>query len=154
MHILSPETDNCPSWISGRERMTVENISQSMSTKVCCRPRRGLNPRPTGLQSDGASNWATEAGFVSLCMFVWMLFLISFRVFQPLLAGTFCRFSGYFYTRDNFVTSRYFILSQQLSTLIENDLLLARQYNFDRTVSVISDFIIDKIVRNICNPLC
>ena len=26
MHILSPETDNCPSWISGRERMTVENV--------------------------------------------------------------------------------------------------------------------------------
>ena len=24
MHILSPETDNCPSWISGRERMTIE----------------------------------------------------------------------------------------------------------------------------------
>ena len=46
MHILSPETDNCPSWISGRERMTVENISWSISTKVCCRPRRGLNPRP------------------------------------------------------------------------------------------------------------
>ena len=62
MHILSPETDNCPSWISGRERMTVENISWSISTKECCRPRRGLNPRPPGLQSDGASNWATEAG--------------------------------------------------------------------------------------------
>ena len=62
MHILSPETDNCPSWISGRERMTVENISWSVSTKECCRPRRGLNPRPPGLQSDGASNWATEAG--------------------------------------------------------------------------------------------
>ena len=62
MHILSPETDNCPSWISGRERMTVENISWSISTKECCRPRRGLNPRPLGLQSDGASNWATEAG--------------------------------------------------------------------------------------------
>ena len=41
MHILSPETDNCPSWISGRERMTVENISWSISTKECCRPRRG-----------------------------------------------------------------------------------------------------------------
>ena len=27
VHILSPETDNCPSCISGRERMTVENIS-------------------------------------------------------------------------------------------------------------------------------
>ena len=52
MHILSPETDNCP----------VENISWSISTKECCRPRRGLNPRPPGLQSDGASNWATEAG--------------------------------------------------------------------------------------------
>ena len=41
VHILSPETDNCPSWISGRERMTVENISWSISTKECCRPRRG-----------------------------------------------------------------------------------------------------------------
>ena len=62
VHILSPETDNCPSWISGRERMTVENISWSIFTKECCRPRRGLNPQPPGLQSDGASNWATEAG--------------------------------------------------------------------------------------------
>ena len=62
VHILSPETDNCPSWISGRERMTVENISWSISMKECCRPRRGSNPRPPGLQSDGASNWATEAG--------------------------------------------------------------------------------------------
>ena len=52
VHILSPETDNCPSWISGRERMTVENISWSISTKECCRPRRGSNPRPPGLQSD------------------------------------------------------------------------------------------------------
>ena len=64
MHILSPETDNCPSWISGRERMTVENISWSISTKECCRPRRGLNPRPPGLQSDGASNWTTGAGII------------------------------------------------------------------------------------------
>ena len=62
MLILSPETDNCPSWISWRERMTVENNPWSISTKECCRPRRGLNPRPPGLQSDGASNWATEAG--------------------------------------------------------------------------------------------
>ena len=62
VHILSPETDNCPSWISRRERMTVENISWSISTKECCRPRRGFNPRPPVLQSDDASNWATEAG--------------------------------------------------------------------------------------------
>ena len=42
--------------------MTVENISWSISTKECCRPRRWLKLRPPGLQSDGASNWATEAG--------------------------------------------------------------------------------------------
>ena len=36
MHILS-ETDNCPSWITRRETMTVENISWSISTKECCR---------------------------------------------------------------------------------------------------------------------
>ena len=54
VHIPWSETDNCPSWISGRERMTVENISWSISTKECC--------RPPGLQSDGASKWAAEAG--------------------------------------------------------------------------------------------
>ena len=53
MHILSPETDNYPSWINGRERITVENISYSISTKECCRPQRGLYPRPSGLQSNG-----------------------------------------------------------------------------------------------------
>ena len=52
MHILSPETDYCPSWISGREGMTAENSSWSISTKECCRPRRSSNPRPPGLQSD------------------------------------------------------------------------------------------------------
>ena len=44
MHILSPETDNfarnwqLPFLISGKERMTVENSSWSISTKECCRP--------------------------------------------------------------------------------------------------------------------
>ena len=32
--------------------MTVENTSYSISMKECCRPRRGLNPRPPGLQSE------------------------------------------------------------------------------------------------------
>ena len=44
--------------------MTVENISWSISMKECCRPRRGLNSRPLGLQSDGATNWTTEAGII------------------------------------------------------------------------------------------
>ena len=34
MHILSPETDNCPSWISGRERMTVENIPSGCGSSM------------------------------------------------------------------------------------------------------------------------
>ena len=37
VHILSPETDNCPSWISGRERITLEKMI----------------PQPPGYQSDG-----------------------------------------------------------------------------------------------------
>ena len=39
--------------------MTVENISWSISTKECCRPWRGLNPRPPGLQLDGTSRLKT-----------------------------------------------------------------------------------------------
>ena len=60
--------------------MTVENISWSISTKECCRPRRGLNPRPPGLQSDGASNWATEAGFL---LFIDRLTNISINCASP-----------------------------------------------------------------------
>ena len=52
MHIFSPETDSCSSWISGRERMTVENMSWSISTEEFCRTRRGSNPRPRDHQSD------------------------------------------------------------------------------------------------------
>ena len=63
MHILSPETDNCPSWISGRERMTVENISWSISTKECCRPGGGgFEPATSWSPVGRASNWATETG--------------------------------------------------------------------------------------------
>ena len=79
MHILLPETDNCHSWISGRERMTVENISWSVSTKECCRPWRGLNPRPPCLQSDGASNWATEADSRAIVWKVLYYVLILYR---------------------------------------------------------------------------
>ena len=40
-HILSKEIDNCPFWISGREKMTVENISWSIPIKEFCRSRWG-----------------------------------------------------------------------------------------------------------------
>ena len=77
--------------------MTVENISWSISTKECCRPRRGLNPRPPDLQSDGASNWATEAGnggllrgdlfsvLPSVILFLW--FSVVFRSAITSLGG-------------------------------------------------------------------
>ena len=61
VHILLSETDNCPSWISGRERMTLENISWSISTKECCRPRQGFEPATAWSPVRCASNWATEA---------------------------------------------------------------------------------------------
>ena len=47
VHILSPETDNCPSWFSGRERMTVENISWSNVADPA-----ESNPQPPDHQSD------------------------------------------------------------------------------------------------------
>ena len=36
--------------------------SWSISTKECCQPQWGLNPRLPRLQSDGASKWAIDAG--------------------------------------------------------------------------------------------
>ena len=44
-------TSNCPSWISGRERIAVEIISWPNSTKECCRTW-GSNPRPSAYQAD------------------------------------------------------------------------------------------------------
>ena len=38
VHILSPETANCPSWISGRERMTIEIFHDQISTKNVANP--------------------------------------------------------------------------------------------------------------------
>ena len=83
VHILSPETKNCPSWVSGRERMTVEYISWSISTKECCRPPRGLNPRPPGLYSDGASNWATEAGRIYVSKTLLTMTGVLYAVWRP-----------------------------------------------------------------------
>ena len=52
VHILLPVTDNFPSWISGGERMTIENISWSISTKKLLRILPGLNPQPPDHQSE------------------------------------------------------------------------------------------------------
>ena len=41
LHFLSSETNNCPSWISRRKSMTVENISWSIFIKECRWPGGG-----------------------------------------------------------------------------------------------------------------
>ena len=43
VHILLPENDNCPSWISRRKRMTIKIIPWLISTKECCLTLRGSN---------------------------------------------------------------------------------------------------------------
>ena len=68
MHILSPETDNCSSWIRRREY-----ISWSISMKECCRPGGEVEPATSLSPVGGASNWATEASIshifvISTCM--------------------------------------------------------------------------------------
>ena len=84
MHILLPEIDKCPSWISGREKMTRKYFVINLHER-CCRPRWGLNPRPPGLQLDSASKWATEAssiwvfvGHTGLIVGLVILFVLRF----------------------------------------------------------------------------
>ena len=60
--------------------MTVENISWSISTKECCRPRQGLNPIPPGLQSDGTSKWATKAGWPLLSINLYVKGCLDYTV--------------------------------------------------------------------------
>ena len=52
VHILSPEINNCPLWISGKESMTAENISWSISMKKCSQTQQGSNPWPPHYQMD------------------------------------------------------------------------------------------------------
>ena len=40
------ETDDCPSWISRRERMTIENIKFHISKKKMLPTQQGLNQQP------------------------------------------------------------------------------------------------------------
>ena len=117
VHILSPETDNCPSWISGRERMTVENISWSISTKECCRPRQGSNPRPPGLQSDAyptepprpAPTCWRQSGAYSVFHFIKSQ--ISQKLFRPPPLNHIYYFSLYVFNGTYLVSLRDHIVS-------------------------------------------
>ena len=52
VHILSSETDNCSTVISGGERMTSDNHSWSISMKKCCWSGGGSNLQPADHQSE------------------------------------------------------------------------------------------------------
>ena len=107
MHILSPETDNCSSWISGRERMTVENISWSISTKDCCRPRLGLNPQPPGLQSDRVNKYCVWSGSVLFAK----AYLSQYLGLLQFVAIT----TGWVYTRNVQLKAVMIVLIKSLS---------------------------------------
>ena len=55
--ILSPLTDNCPSWISGRARLTVENSSWSISTEENLLTSEEVEPTTSWSPVGRASNW-------------------------------------------------------------------------------------------------
>ena len=75
MHILLQVTDNFPSWISGRERMTAEKISWSISTKECCRTG-AANSRPSDHQSSAHPTELPSPA--KLCLFVLCLHTLFF----------------------------------------------------------------------------
>ena len=75
MHILSPVTDNCPSWISGRERMAVEIISWPISTKESYRAW-GSHPRPSPYQADAHLTELARLAYscVMITKLIWFLY--------------------------------------------------------------------------------
>ena len=65
VHILSPETVNCPSWISRRESMTVENISWSILHERMLTTPQGSNPQPPDHQSDPTKPQPAKIAFTT-----------------------------------------------------------------------------------------
>ena len=58
------------------------------STKECCWPRQGLNPQPPGLQSDSASNWATQACIIGLGKSGYNVNIFSYFSAKTYVVGT------------------------------------------------------------------
>ena len=88
VHILLPETDDCHSWISRRERMTVENITWSVFVKECYWPGRGVEP-PTYWSPVGrTSKWATNA--LSDCKLVIVAETEQFLAYLLMTIGKLC----------------------------------------------------------------
>ena len=82
MHNLSPVTDNCPTWISGRERMAIEMISWPISTKECYDrlEDRTLNTRWTCIGPSPASIWRIEENYPLIIYFVPIVCAVWYKV--------------------------------------------------------------------------
>ena len=65
LHIRSPVTDNCPSWISERERKTVENIPWSNLHERMLPDPAGVEPATSWSPVGRASNWVIGQQSVS-----------------------------------------------------------------------------------------
>ena len=94
MHIIPPETDNCPSCISGRERMTVEDISQSTSTKECCLPSRDQtrNLLFTSLMCIQQSHRGWQSGSILVA------YIIRSILFEFYIEGLISNLGTYYYS--------------------------------------------------------
>ena len=92
VHILSPETDNCPSWISDRERMTVENISWSLSMKEWCRPGGGWTHNLL-ITSWSSGVWILKVNTVECFLLLLLKVLLSFLYTVPYEKGPTLKFA-------------------------------------------------------------
>ena len=96
VHTLSPETDNCPSWISWRKRMTIENISWTISMKEYCQPSRG---RTSSLLITSHMRIQLSHQGQTQCMFLWRLRKIFtlFRRQKCTLSGAMVNMGSFFF---------------------------------------------------------
>ena len=88
VHILLPETDNCPSWIKERERMTVKNISWSNLHKRMLSTRRVLNPQPPDHQSEVHPIGLPRKAISFLFLLVFIFFFFSNYLITPDVSRT------------------------------------------------------------------
>ena len=109
VHILSPVTDNCPPWISGRERLAVEITSWPNSLKECCASDRATMPGlPLFYEWCEHKNWElfTQQSLISLSI---NLNSLSWVLYWLLRAQSCPSWSEYLPSTCHFVTMRCLI---------------------------------------------
>ena len=87
MHILLPKNDNSPSWISGKERMTVENILWSNLHERMLPTQRGSNPQTPNNESDTHPTEPLRPAAIT----IWSEFCDLYANVQPIFL-LYCKF--------------------------------------------------------------